>query len=381
MRLRVVSTTFLLACMLFACSATSLAAVSPGTVSGAAPDQKPTANILVNIFDGTRKPLPQGTKVFIRVIDGNHKEVASGFFAGNSVRFVNLPVFDNFGDDYTVLVSASGYDDAGFYPVHVSRAKTNDVELMLTPHRAQYDFTDAQWDVLRRNKPEVFRIIAAGAGEDAARARLEHLQATYPAALACLLNIMTALDQVDLPSGQSPLAYYRELIWDSSMEEDRFFGYVDAALVAEISLAASEGRFEKIPGIGILHPGATNSWKQVQFGEANLHFTFHEGDTRKIGGVECVKLEIDIDYYRDKLAHTFLELIPNMVTGGLTNPKEVYQLRFIAERAQGMSFEPPYTLVANSGGKAEMRHKQRRTLRFILHPTDYSQKRRSDHGH
>jgi len=95
----------------------------------------------------------------------------------------------------------------------------------------------------------------------------------------------------------------------------------------------------------LLHPGATHSWKQIQFGEANVQLTFHENDTQRIDGVDCVMLEPDIDYYRDPLAHTILEVIPNGLTHTLTDPVEVYVLRWMAGRMAGVpEFAPLYTM-------------------------------------
>src|SRR5574337_1278721 len=39
----------------------------------------------------------------------------------------------------------------------------------------------------------------------------------------------------------------------------------------------------------------TSSYKQIQFGEANVQLTFHEGETQSIDGVDCVGVEPDID--------------------------------------------------------------------------------------
>jgi hypothetical protein len=83
----------------------------------------------------------------------------------------------------------------------------------------------------------------------------------------------------------------------------------------------------------------------VQFGEANLQLTFHEGDTQLIDNVECVAVEPDIDYHNDPLAHAIFEVIPNTLSGGLTNPETVYVLRWIAGRHAGIpEFEPPFTI-------------------------------------
>jgi hypothetical protein len=56
-------------------------------------------------------------------------------------------------------------------------------------------------------------------------------------------------------------------------------------------------------------------------------------------------VEPDIDCYQDPGAHTILEVIPNSITHGLTDPKEVYVLRWIAgTHSHVPEFDPPYTI-------------------------------------
>jgi hypothetical protein len=58
-----------------------------------------------------------------------------------------------------------------------------------------------------------------------------------------------------------------------------------------------------------------------------------------------VVVEPDIDYYKDPLAHAIFEIMTNAVTHSLTDPRQVYMLRWIAGRRAGMpNFEPPYVL-------------------------------------
>jgi hypothetical protein len=56
-------------------------------------------------------------------------------------------------------------------------------------------------------------------------------------------------------------------------------------------------------------------------------------------------VEPDIDYFMDGGAHTLFEVIPNTITHGLTDPKKVYALRWIAGRHAGVpEFAPPYAI-------------------------------------
>ena len=76
-----------------------------------------------------------------------------------------------------------------------------------------------------------------------------------------------------------------------------------------------------------------------------MQVTFYENDIATIDGVVCMKVEIDIDYYRDPAAHAILEVLPHLLTGGASDPITVYQLRWIAGRRTGKDFLPPYRVV------------------------------------
>ena len=129
------------------------------------------------------------------------------------------------------------------------------------------------------------------------------------------------------------------------MKQDRFFAWADAKIVDQTRLAAQHGEFVPEPGFAIFHKGATSSYKQVQFGEANVQLTFHEDDKRNIGGVDCIIVEPDIDYFKDLGAHALLEVIPNGLTGAVSDPRQVYVLRWIAGRHAGIpAFDPLYTI-------------------------------------
>jgi hypothetical protein len=154
------------------------------------------------------------------------------------------------------------------------------------------------------------------------------------------------MSQINLSLG-TPLTYLKELIWDgaNAPAQDRFFAWCDAALVDQVRIAAAAGQFAVEVDPGLLHPGATSSWKQIQFGEANVQLTFHENDKTIIDGVNCVMIEPDIDYYKDPAAHILLEVLTNALTHTLTDPAEVYVLRWIAGQTAGIpEFDPLYVI-------------------------------------
>ena len=118
------------------------------------------ANLMVNVFDGTRQPLTTDEKLLIRVIDGNQKEQSAGFHNGPSVLFRNLPVFDNFGDNYTVIVSTAGYLDAGFTPVHIQKGTVQALDLMLLPRNSAFNFAGLTWAALPQKFPKLFELLS-----------------------------------------------------------------------------------------------------------------------------------------------------------------------------------------------------------------------------
>jgi len=300
-----------------------------------------TSTLIVNVFDGTRKLLEESVHVQYRIYDGNQNIAENISKPNSSLKFTELRFFDNFGDNYRVVVSADGYYTAGFTPVPLKPSQPVELDLMLLPKKNVFDFGNAGWEEMRRRFP----FLAAGSPPDEAAARYEELRTKRQLALASLLNLCTAMSQIFLPQG-TPLQYLKEVIWDQSLAQDRFFAYTDPKLMDQVKLAAQHGLFAPEFGSGFFHPGATASWKQVQFGEANLQLTFHENTKKTIDGVNCIVVEPDIDYYKDLGAHGLLEVIPNKVSGGLTNPEMVYVLRWIAGRRAGIpEFDPPYFIV------------------------------------
>lgn len=92
---------------------------------------KDQASIVLNIFDGSRQPIgPKVKNLLVRIIDGNQKQLFSGFRNGPSFQF-EVPFYANFGDRYTVIASADHHSQAGATPVNVQRALPQSVDLML----------------------------------------------------------------------------------------------------------------------------------------------------------------------------------------------------------------------------------------------------------
>jgi hypothetical protein len=312
-----------------------------------------TARIVVNVYDGARRLFANDAKWLLRILDGDHRPLVVEEITGPAA-VKDVPFSDNFRDDYTVIASAERHVQAGFFPVKVSPRIVRPVSLMLLPREPRFVFRDAQWSQLQQSDPKLYELLSQGAADrDAAEDRYTQLMEDRPEALAGLFNILTAMRQIHLPNDSpsgarlpdSPFDYLRQLIWDADhIKPDRFFAWADRSLVDQVRLAAELQQFVAEPSPGVLHKGATRSWKEVRFGEANVQLTFHENDHAP-DKADWVLVEPDIDYFKDPAAHFLLEVLPGFFS--ISDPKTVYVLRWIAGRQAGVpQFNPPFTIEA-----------------------------------
>ena len=295
----------------------------------------------LRIFDGSRQPFPTPENFLVTIFDGNQNQVFRDYIKTNSKTF-ELPFYDNFGDNYRVLVSTDNYRQAGFAPVVLSNKYARTLDVMLIGNDPGFSFVNARWDAVLAKYP----FLADGADNATAEARYEMLLDQQEKALACLLNLAEAMSQINLSQG-TPLDYIKQLRWDAPLApaQDRFFAWCDPKLIDQVKIATDAKQFAPAP-YG-LHPGATSSWKQIQFGEANVQLTFHENEHAVIDGVNCIMVEPDIDYYADPAAHILLEVLPNELTHSLTDPCEVYVLRWMEGQQPGIDpFNPLYTITS-----------------------------------
>ena len=310
-------------------------AVQPATDPG-------TGLLSMHLFDGTRQKIKAGTEVLVTIHDGAQNQLFRDFLNGSDLDF-RLPFHNNFADNYSIVAFADDYEQVGFQPVKVGPNAPQSLDLMLLPKDGDFHFAKARWSDVQAKKPVLGQVFAASVTGDAGAAYETFLE-DNPGRLACLLNIATAMQQVFLAQG-TPLDYFKQLDLPA-LREDRIFGYADAKLVNQVKLAAQQGIFDLQPAIDLTqHGDATSSFKQKQFGEANLQITFHEKNRKTIGGVDCVYVEPDIDYFKDTFAHLLLEVIPNALGGNVSSPRTVYVLRWVAGQHAGVpNFDPLYTI-------------------------------------
>jgi len=298
--------------------------------------------VSVNLFDGWRQPLQPEGKILLTVLDGNQKTLVRNEYQASRIDVEGLPFFDNFGDDYTVVAWSSGYEQAGFTPLKVSPQAPATVDIMLLKKDAGFDFSRARWQDLRQNLPQIARLAAAGAAdEDSAAARYGDLVEKEPI-LACFFNLTTAMSADSAPRRHAT-GLHRGTYLGRHHGAGSLFCVGRPEAGGPGNPGGHQGAFAPEPGTAIFHKGATRSYKQVQFGEANVQLTFHENDHPTTGHAEWIKVEPDIDYFKDPLSHAILEVTANQVTHSLTDPRLVYVLRWIAGRhANIANFNPPY---------------------------------------
>lgn len=295
----------------------------------------------LRIFDGTRRLFSAPAKFLVTITDGNQVQRFRDYIAENEKTF-ELPFFDNLGDRYTVLVWAQGYKQAGYFPVVLSNKTAVTLDIMLIANDPGFNFSAAKWNNVKASYP----FLASDVDDATGSTRYGNFMDRQEMSLACMLNICEALNEIML-GAKTSLNYLKQICWDApyAPAQDRFFAWCDPQLITAIQNAPA-GEFAVELNPGLLHPGATSSWKQTQFGEANVQFTFHQ-DEKNILNPDWLMVELDIDYYEDYGAHILLEVFVNKLTHSLTDPREVYVLRWIAgQTAEIPEFNPMYVLTA-----------------------------------
>lgn len=296
------------------------------------------AEAMLTIVDGDGQPF--SGQVLLHVHNGQDVAPQTVNTTGPTV-LVKVPSHNGIGDFYAIGVSANGYRDSGCFFKADPNVLAEPKLLLLRAHPAPL-FSD--WMSFKNAHPSSAAFLSVGQTEAEAQGHYEALSKDKSNALACLLNLTEAMSGIDL-NGRSPLSYFKQICWDNSLAQDRFFGYVDPAIIPAIRAAAAKGEFAEEKDCAQFHPGSTCSWKQVAFPVTNVQLTFHEHDQQVIDGTTCVKIEPDIDLYRELLAHGFAEVFPNLLTGDLTNPYDVFSMRWTtAQDYSGPVFDPGYEL-------------------------------------
>ena len=102
---------------------------------------------LTNVNGGvfpTGGPLADGIEPLITIHDGNQKQVLRKNVKASSILITDLPFFDNFGDNYTVVAWAPGFEQAGYTPVPVRPAAPGHVDIMLLKEDGGFNFSNSK---------------------------------------------------------------------------------------------------------------------------------------------------------------------------------------------------------------------------------------------
>ncbi|MGI4831288.1 MAG: hypothetical protein ACRYFU_24370 [Janthinobacterium lividum] len=302
-------------------------------------DDQQIAEAMLTVVDGAGKPFLGS--LLVRVHNSQGQAAAPSEHSGPSIM-IRVPFHNGIGDDYAVSVAAGGYKDAGCF-FKANPKVLAEPQLLLLRSAPKPEFSD--WESFKNEHPKTAALLGRGIPEADAKAHYEGLITTAPNALACLLNLGQAMQEMDLGEGKTPLDFIKAIRWDFHLAQDRFFAYADPAMIPLVREAAGKGFFAEEKDCKMFHPGASCSWKQVAFPVANVQLTFHEQDRAVINGIDCITIEPDIDLYRELVEHGFAEVFPNLLSGGLTDPFAVYAMRWTtAQDDDGPSFNPGYEL-------------------------------------
>lgn len=118
------------------------------------------SSLRLRIFDGSRQPFSAPAEFLVRIVDGNQTQRIWRNYPANDITFNDLPFYDNLFDNYTVVVSAHGYQQAGFVPVKLSNRYLTTQDIMLIPNDPGFSFANARWPVASSRYPFI------GAGVD-----------------------------------------------------------------------------------------------------------------------------------------------------------------------------------------------------------------------
>jgi hypothetical protein len=302
------------------------------------------ARATIVLYDGAEKPVADEVDVLLDITNAPYGITTSTWVKGPAIP-LTLQYFDGPGDNYRITAWVKGNRTTGAFvtanpKIHII------LKLMLIP--APTVLTFRPWLDLTTSYPKVAQFLRLGLADDAAaQNRYEDLQKNKPAALACFMNLITAMDGIGIGSSKTPLDYIKEIRWDKTFAQDRFFCYIDPAMVKPVVDSAADGEFAEEKDPGALHPGATLSYKQIRYPYSNVQLTFHQNpsDGKMVGALECIMFEPDMDLYKNLLDHSLLEVLPNLLTHGLTDPVDILSLRWLdTTDAFEDPFDPGYTL-------------------------------------
>jgi hypothetical protein len=295
--------------------------------------------LTIELYDATRSLVPDDFESQVTLLRGDYRQIHRGRHRGATLEFIEIELTNGPLDNYIVHVAASHHYDAWYHPVNPRRLGGRPLSVMMLPRKTRYLFTE--WGDLAA---EVRKFIAQDSGYY--EELLDHSDESRDR-LAAFHNFTTALRSIQL-EGRSAFSYFRQLIVDGELApaRDRFHALAHKELATALERARQQKLWAK--GSTAFHPGATASYKEKAYGEGNIQLSLYGKEPVALS--DCLMVEVDIDYYKDTLAHGLLELVPNKLLEKTTDPKMAYRLRWMAMRnVGGIGFEPPYVLERADG--------------------------------
>ena len=155
------------------------------------------ARATIVLYDGAEQPVTQEQDVLLEV--RNNYGINQSTWVKGPVIQLNLQFHDGPGDDYIVNVSVKGYRGTGDF-VKADPTVHPTLKLMLIPIPAKLVFRS--WTEVKTKYPKAAEFIALGLPDDAAaQQRYADFQTNNKsAALACFMNLITAMDGIGLGS-------------------------------------------------------------------------------------------------------------------------------------------------------------------------------------
>src|ERR1700743_1591996 len=129
-----------------------------------------TSTLRLRIFDGTRQLFAASAKFLVTITDGNQTQQFRDYIENNDETF-SVPFFDNLGDNYSVLIWADGYQQAGFVPVKLSTLYPTELAPMLIASDPGFNFANAPF----RAASKAYPFIAAGTDNSTGEDRYDNL--------------------------------------------------------------------------------------------------------------------------------------------------------------------------------------------------------------
>jgi hypothetical protein len=337
-------------------------------------DNTKTTTVKVQMIDGERKPFTPPDKVYLSVYNEHGDRVYENRQFHSDSQFVIALNLES-SQTYHLVAHTTAYRKSISRGFKEDRSLPIDLKLLFMPCQARPIFASPDVKTLNVDDPNLWRVLFAGDNPEIARVRYDALREKKVLALAGYFSIAATVMTYKLPDASSLFDYYQSIDWaeaiaprpDNSAEtnlnanlrydelfpknarehrgliDDRFFAWANSDIipVLEHLTEAHELKREFCPRLWG-HPGATRSFKLVRYEKGNFQITLHENQTKVVGGIHCVLVETDVDYFSQLWRHALVEVLPHKIFRGLTNPRKVYVIEWHEMQSTGTNFEPPY---------------------------------------